>query len=216
MASGTRLLACSPMSADRDPGASRDDSLLARLRAGDDAAYAGVVREHGGRMLAAARRILGNDEDARDAVQDAFLSAFKGLENFHEQAQLSTWLHRIAINAALMKLRSQRRRHERDIDDLLPKFTDAGGHHLEEQRSWGEAVDDPLMREETRAFVRKSIDQLPENYRVALLLRDIEGLEHEEVADQLGITVNAAKIRVHRARQALRTLLDPHFTGVGA
>jgi RNA polymerase sigma-70 factor (ECF subfamily) len=162
--------------------------LLERLRAGDEAAYALLVRDFGGRMLAATRRILGNEEDAQDAVQEAFLSAFKALERFHGEAQVSTWLHRIAINAALMKLRAP--------------------------QSWSEPADDPLVRAETRAVVRRSIDQLPDNYRNALLLRDIEGLDNEELAAQLGITVNAAKIRVHRARQALRTLLDPHFASV--
>jgi RNA polymerase sigma-70 factor (ECF subfamily) len=187
--------------------------LLERLRAGDEAAYALLVRDFGGRMLAATRRILGNEEDAQDAVQEAFLSAFKALERFHGEAQVSTWLHRIAINAALMKLRSQRRREERDIDELLPRFTE-NGHHLRAPQSWSEPADDPLVRAETRAVVRRSIDQLPDNYRNALLLRDIEGLDNEELAAQLGITVNAAKIRVHRARQALRTLLDPHFASV--
>lgn len=189
-----------------------DQQFLARLRGGDDAAFAVLVSEHGPRMLAVARRMLGNEEDARDALQDAFLSAFKAFESFQGQARLSTWLHRIAINAALMKRRSQRRRQEQDIDELLPEFTAAGGHHVRRPVAWGEAVDEPLLRAETRALVRRCIDQLPDSYRNALLLRDIEELDNEQVAQALGITLNAAKIRIHRARQALRTLLEPHFS----
>src|SRR5262245_65193359 len=101
-------------------------ALVAGLRAGVAAAYEEMVRSHLPRMLATARRVLGNEEDARDAVQDAFLSAFRALNSFEGQSRLSTWLHRIAVNAALMKLRSKRRRPERPITDLLPRFTEDG------------------------------------------------------------------------------------------
>jgi len=190
-------------------------TLLAGLRGGDPAAHAEVVRRYSPRMLATARRILRNDEDARDAVQDAFLSAFKALDSFEGQAQLATWLHRIAVNAALMKLRSRRRKPERLIDDLLPRFHD-DGHAAELAAPWENAAERALERKETRAFVRGAIDELPENYRTVLLLRDIEGLDTEETARQLGVTKLVVKTRLHRARQALRTLLDPHFRGDGA
>jgi RNA polymerase sigma-70 factor (ECF subfamily) len=185
--------------------------LLARLRSGDERAYELVVERHAGRMLAAARRILRSDEDAQDAVQDAFLSAFKALDRFQGDSRLGTWLHRIAINAALMKLRSQKRRNEQDVQGLLPRFKDGDGHHEIAPRKWAASADAPVMVEESRALVRSMIDQLPDNYRVALVLRDMEGLSTEEVAERLGVSPNAAKIRVHRARQALRELLDPHF-----
>jgi RNA polymerase sigma-70 factor, ECF subfamily len=189
-------------------------ALLVRLRAGEGAAYEILVRDYGGRMLAVARRILGDDDGAQDALQDAFVSAFKSLDSFQGGAQLSTWLQRITINAALMKLRSQRRRQEQDIESLLPEFTD-NGHHAVEPRRWAESADTDALRAETRDVVRACIDKLPSAYRVALVLRDIEELDNEQVAEILGVSVNAAKIRVHRARQALRTLLDPHF-GVDA
>lgn len=194
-----------------DVGAVDDVALLERLRGGEEAAFGELVEAFAGRMLAATRRILANDEDAQDAVQDAFLSAFKALDGFHGDSRLGTWLHRIAINAALMKLRSQRRRNEHGIETLLPQFKDGDGHFEVSPRRWAEPADDPVVREESRAVVRAGIDQLPDNYRIALVLRDIEGLGTEEVAERLGVSVNAAKIRVHRARQALRTLLDPHF-----
>lgn len=185
-----------------------ETDLLARLRAGDDQAYEELVRKFGGRMLAAARRILPSDEDAQEAVQEAFLSAFTAIERFKGDSKIGTWLHRIAINSALMRLRSLKR-HEGRIEDLLPTYTETGGFAAMPD-PWSEEADSRLLREEARAVVRARIEDLPETYRVALLLRDIEGFTNDDLAESLGITVNAAKIRVHRARQALRTLLDSY------
>jgi RNA polymerase sigma-70 factor, ECF subfamily len=184
--------------------------LIAQLRAGDEAAFEHVVRQYGGRLLAVARRIVGTEEDARDVVQDAFLNAFRSLDRFEGNAKLSTWLHRIAVNAALMKLRTRKRKPEQPIDALLPGFLD-DGHFEERFQSWEEPIDDAMEREENRELVRKKIDELPESYRTVLVLRDIEGLDTEDTAKMLGLTVNATKIRLHRARQALRTMLAPHF-----
>lgn len=185
-------------------------TLVAQLRAGDEAAFEQVVRAYGGRLLAVARRIVGTEEDARDVVQDAFLNAFKSLERFEGNAKLSTWLHRIVVNAALMKLRTRKRKPEQSIETLLPAYLD-DGHHEERFKSWDEPVDKLMERAENREIVRKQIDALPDSYRTVLVLRDIEGLDTEEAANVLGLSVNATKIRLHRARQALRTLLAPHF-----
>jgi RNA polymerase sigma-70 factor, ECF subfamily len=185
-------------------------TLIAQLRAGDDAAFEQVVRAYGGRLLAVARRIVNSEEDARDAVQDAFLNAFRSLDRFEGNAKLSTWLHRIVVNAALMKLRTRKRKPEQSIEGLLPSFLD-DGHHEERFQSWDEPVDKLMERAENRELVRKQIDALPEGYRTVLVLRDIEGLDTEETAKVLGLSVNATKIRLHRARQALRTMLAPHF-----
>jgi RNA polymerase sigma-70 factor (ECF subfamily) len=184
-------------------------ALITRLQAGDPEAFETVVRLHGGRMLAVARRLVGNEEDARDVVQDAMVSAFRSIDRFEGHARLSTWLHRITVNTALMKLRSRRRRPEESIEPLLPTFQD-DGHHGSEFVAWPSA-DATIEREETRRMVRAAIDQLPESYRTVLLLRDIESLDTAETARLLGLTANAVKIRLHRARQALRTLLTPYF-----
>lgn len=193
------------------PEARPDEAvLLARLRAGDDAAFEELLRTETGRMLAVTRRILGSDDEARDAVQDAFLLAFRSLGRFQGQSKLSTWLHRIAVNAALMRLRSRHRKREESLEPLLPTFQD-DGHHLERFASWAEPADTLLERAENRELVRRLIDQLPDAYRTVLVLRDIEGLDTEETATLLETTPNAVKVRLHRARQALRTLLAPHF-----
>ncbi|HXW05337.1 MAG TPA: sigma-70 family RNA polymerase sigma factor [Vicinamibacterales bacterium] len=181
-------------------------ALLGRLRAGDDAAFEELVRAHGSRLLAVARRMLRNEEDAKDAVQQAFLSAFKALPQFNGQSRISTWLHRIVVNTALMRMRTRSRRPEESIEDLLPRYLD-DGHHVETWMEWSASVDTLLEQHETRRRVREAIDRLPESYRVVLLLRDIEELDTAEAARALGLSANAVKIRLHRARQALASLL---------
>lgn len=189
-----------------------DAVLVERLRGGYPQAFELLVREYGGRMLATARRLVGTDDEARDVLQEAFLAAFRAIDTFAGAARLSTWLHRIVINAALMRLRSRRRRREESIDDLLPRFDDEG-HWAEPASRWDTSTDVLLERGETRAMVRKAIDRLPLNYRSVLLLRDIEELDTDETASLLGVTPNAVKTRLHRARQALRTLLQRRFLG---
>jgi RNA polymerase sigma-70 factor (ECF subfamily) len=191
-----------------------DAKLLEGLRRGDDAAYEELVRSQGGRLLAVTRRILGDEDDARDAVQEAFLSAFRSIERFHGDSLVSTWLHRIAVNAALMKLRSRRRRPEEPIDELLPKFLE-DGHPAQPAVPWKDLSDVQLVRAETREQVRAAIDRLPEAYRTVLVLRDIEELDTAEVAQLLDLTKNAVKTRLHRARQALRGLLEPELQAEG-
>ena len=187
-----------------------DAALLERLRAGDEAAFEELVRAYSGRLLAVARRFLSSEEDARDAVQDAFLSAFRSLDRFEGNARLSTWLHRIVVNASLMKLRTRRRKPERSIDELLPRFLE-DGHMAQPAVTWRATGESEVERKETRELVLRSIEQLPENYRNVLMLRDIEGLDTEETAQVMGISPNAVKTRLHRARQALRGLLEPHL-----
>jgi RNA polymerase sigma-70 factor (ECF subfamily) len=193
-----------------DPEAAREAALLAQLRAGSAEAFETFVRVHGPRTLAVARRFLRNEHDAQDAVQEAFLAAFKSLHQFEGGSRVSTWLHRIVVNAALMKLRSQRSRPEDPIDDLLPQFLE-DGHHARYPPEWQERADVLLERREVREYVRECIDRLPEGHRSVLLLRDIEELDTAEAARLLGISETAVKVRLHRARQALRTLLDPRF-----
>jgi RNA polymerase sigma-70 factor (ECF subfamily) len=189
------------------------DGLVARLKARDDEAFEIAVRQYGAQMLATARRLLDNEDDARDAVQQAFISAFKSIDSFNEVARLSTWLHRIVVNAALMQLRSRRRRPEVPIDDLLPQFDDQGRWAGEPEAS-GWMDEHPMDRSQTRQMVRRCIDNLPEAYRSVLLLREIEELDTVEVAAILGITQNAAKVRLHRARQALKTLIERERSGM--
>ena len=192
-----------------DAGA--EAALVARLVRQDEEACELFVRRYSGRMLLTARRLLRRDDDAADAVQEAFISVFRNIDRFEGHSRLGTWLHRIVVNACLMKLRSRARQSEVSIESLLPEF-DKSGHHARAVRSWGKPQIEKLLTDETRALIRRCIDMLPEDFRTILLLRDIEELSTEEAASVLDITPGTAKVRLHRARQALRTLLEPHFT----
>ena len=177
---------------------------MARIRSGDEAACEALVHEYGPRMLAVARRFLSCHEDCNDAVQDAFISAFRAIDSFGGTSSLGTWLHRVVVNACLMKLR--RRKSEQSIESLLPRFA-ADGHRVVEAEAHDGDAFAAISAAETRAWVRACIDRLPEPYRVVLLLRDIEQLDTGETARLLNCTVANAKTRLHRARQALRQLL---------
>jgi RNA polymerase sigma-70 factor (ECF subfamily) len=197
-----------------DPVARFEDEsvLVQELRAGSEEAYEYLVRHHSGRMLAVLTRMLRNPEEAADALQEAFVQVFRAIDSFEGSSQLGTWLHRIAVNVALMRLRYQRRRPMKSIEDLLPRFK-SDGHAEAPVPEWNLTADDLFEQQESREMVRRQIDELPEDYRTVLLLRDIEGLDTEETASVLGITAGAVKTRLHRARQALRALLDPYMRG---
>ncbi len=185
-----------------------DGRLVAALRAGDERAFSQWVRDRGPSLLAVARRFLPREEDARDCVQETFLQALRALPRFRGESRLSTWLHRILVNTALMTLRSRRSRPEESIEPLLPTFIE-DGHPAQRFEAWPIPADELVARAEIRRSVRSAIDRLPPSYRTVLLLRDIEGLDTAESAAALGISANAVKIRLHRARQALRELIDP-------
>lgn len=187
-----------------------DHELVDRLRTGDPTAFEEAVRTFGGRLLAVARRYLRSEDDCNDAVQDTFVSAFRSLRQFAGKSSLATWLHRILVNNCLMKLRTQSRRHEVSIDNLLPTFDDTG-HHTREVKPWSIGAAECLEQEELRVQVRECIRQLPDEYRAVLVLRDIEEFDTDETARMLKTTPGAVKTRLHRARQVLRTLLEPMF-----
>lgn len=207
---GARLAGGSPFV--RELLGDGDAALVARLRDDDAQALETVIHRHGGRMLAAARRIVGSEEDAKDVTQAAFLAALRALDGFNGSSQLSTWLHRIVINTALMKLRSRRRRREGSIDDLLPRFAE-DGHWAEPQSHAETSVDAEIDGRRARGLVRAAIDRLPERHRSVLVLRDLEELDTDETAAMLGIKPNAVRTRLHRARQALRSLLQHDLRG---
>lgn len=184
--------------------------LVAQMRAGASTAFETTVRLHGPKMLAVASRYFRCEQDRDDAVQDAFISAFRAIGSFDGESKLGTWLHRITVNSCLMKLRSRSRRPETPIEELLPQF-DQTGHRVISAR--GENLEGyaHVEQQDVQQRVRGCIDQLPESYREVLILRDIEGFDTAETAKQLDCTEANVKTRLHRARQALRTLLEPYF-----
>lgn len=185
-----------------------DSELLRGLRAGEEDCASQLVRTHAGRMLAVARRFLSDEHEAQDAVQEAFASAFKAIGRFRGDSSLGTWLHRIVVNAALKRVKELEQRAETDLDSLLPLF-DQAACRLEPLQGPLVPVDRLLAQQETRKRVRGAIARLPDSYRAAILLRDIEGYSTNEAAEKLGISPGALKVRLHRGRSALKRLLEP-------
>lgn len=163
-------------------------------------------------LHAVALGILHSEHDAQDALQEAYISAFKSLDQFDGRARLSTWLHRIVVNTSLMKLRAKRRRPERRIEELLPTFQ-SDGHPTTFASAWKPGALVGIEGDELRTLVRDKIAELPETYQMVLILRDVEGCSTAVAADILGTSETVVKVRLHRARQALRALLDPYFSG---
>ncbi len=171
-----------------------------------------LVRENIGWMLALAERLLRDHGLAEDVVQESFLRALKGLENFEGRSSLKSWLHRITVNAALSKLRQLKRLAETSIDEHLPEF-DQYDCRIETPWSRLATVDEVMESEDLQRQVYAMIGELPDAYRVVLQLRDIEEYDTSEVASLLEITESNVKVRLHRARAALKKLLEPLLSG---
>jgi RNA polymerase sigma-70 factor, ECF subfamily len=183
-------------------------ALIAHLRSGDGPATERFVREHAGWMLALAQRYVRDASHAEDCVQEAFLQAFRSIGAFEGRSALKSWLHRILVNTALMKLRSRRMALEQPAEDILA--------HVDRQRCcmpacWAEVATphEILERKETRDLVIAKLMELPDSYRIVLLLRDIEGMSTEATARALAMTEGAVKVRLHRARAAFKMLVAP-------
>lgn len=171
-----------------------------------------LVREHAGWMLALCQRLLGEKSLAEDGVQDALINAFRKLPQLEDPLAVKAWLYRVTLNSCLSILRT-RRRHEQELPDgTLPEF-DANGCRIEPVWAHFESPEDLLSRDQTRSFVLARIADLPENYRLLILLRDIEELSTAETAELLGLSESNTKVRLHRARSALKRLLEPMMRG---
>ena len=191
-----------------------DDVLVDRIRAGDDHAAEILVRRHAGWMLAVAARFTRDRSLAEDCVQEAFANAFRRLDTFAGKSSLKTWLHRIVVNQALVKLRQRGRANEVQIDQWMPEF-DENACRIEQRWPQIQTPEELLERQDNRAFILAQIDQLPESYRIVLQLRDIEELTTSEVAELTGLSETNVKVRLHRARSALKKLIEPLLRGEG-
>lgn len=182
--------------------------LIDQLRSRDRPAIERFVREHTDWMLALALRYVRDAALAEDCVQEAFLQAFRNIREFEGRSALKSWLFRIVVNATLMKLRSRRGALEQPLDDVLPQI-DCGRNSV--ATAWTEMAtpEQLLERKETCELVAAKMLELPDGYRIVLLLRDIEGLSTEETARLLATTEGAVKVRLHRARAAFRELVEP-------
>jgi RNA polymerase sigma-70 factor, ECF subfamily len=182
-----------------------DEDLAARAATGDTSAFEALVSRHQGRVHRVASRLAGSEADAQDVLQETFLAAYRRLGSFRGEARFSTWLCRIAANAARMQRRRQRRRPTEPLDDYLPKF-DADGMHAAgpAELEVASRVDEVLDRKVLATRAREGLERLPDTYREAFVLRDLEEMTSEEVAGALGISAATVRQRVHRARLMLR------------
>jgi RNA polymerase sigma-70 factor (ECF subfamily) len=190
-----------------------DEELVERARRRDLGAFEELVARHEDRLYRAAVRLVRNDNDAREVLQEGLLSAWRRLDSFQGQSQFGSWLYRVVVNTALMLLRTRRRHPAVSVEDLPPGTLDgatseelggAGG-------DWSKRPDEQLQSAELKQHIQTAVDALPEILRVVFVLRDAEGLSTEETADILGITVPTVKTRLHRARLALRQAITDYF-----
>lgn len=188
-------------------GFADERTLLTALRNHDTSAFEYLVRIYRRRLLAVARRLLACEEDAQDAVQNALLAAFRAIETFENGAKLSTWLHRIVINAAFMILRTKRRHPEQLQDPFVLELLQDHQLSTSIETLQSSSPEFLLLRREICTLVRSSLGCLSAQTREILLLRELEGLNTQESADHLGVSPNAAKIRLCRARKLFRHVL---------
>ncbi len=186
-----------------------EQELLERLQAGDKAACVQCIDMYGTQIYRLALRLMKNEADAEDVVQETFMNAYKSIDRFEGRSGLNTWLYRIAYNAAMMRLRRPSP-HTLSIDETLQPNT--GATIPQQLFDWCCLPENEFETAETRKYLEESIMELPEKLRVVFLLRELEELSTQETADILDISVDAVKKRLHRARLWLRERLSTHFT----
>jgi len=191
-----------------------DHTLLARAQGGDMSAFEALVDRHEDKVYGLALRMTRSEADAAEITQDTFLSAYQHLADFRGEAAFGSWVHRIAANNALMRLRRQRVLDIVSEDVAGPEFTDRGSLAEVPESDWTRRADDKILDEELGRAIQEATDALPEGYREVFLLKDVEGLSYEEISEMVGISVPAVKSRLHRARLALREAIDAFYKEV--
>jgi RNA polymerase sigma-70 factor (ECF subfamily) len=193
------------------PAPVTDEELVTRARAKDFAAFEQLVGRYEDKVYRLAFRFVRNETEAKEIVQDTFLSVWRKLDTFKGDSQFGSWVYRVAANAALMRLRSQRRHPEVSTEELPVDFLDTYGQVPQPGDNWARRPDDELQSDELRRRIQSAVDELPEIYKTVFLIRDVEGLSTEETAQVLDISIPTVKTRLHRARLALREAISRYF-----
>lgn len=180
-----------------------DEALARRAGAGDEAAFELLVERHQNRVYRLAMRMMSNPSDAEEIVQEAFLNAYRGLSSFRADAKFGTWLYQIVVNGALARRRSAGRRPTTSLEEQCPRFDATAPREL----GIAARADDLLERKQLRRRIQDALDRLEEHHRTIFVLRDLEGLSTEEVAEIFAIQEPAVRQRLHRARLQLREIL---------
>jgi RNA polymerase sigma-70 factor (ECF subfamily) len=188
-----------------------DRDLLKRIQAGDKAACAECIDKYSPGIYRLALRLMQNEADAEDVMQETFISAFKAIGSFEGRSELSTWLYRIAYNAAMMRLRKHQP-HTVSVEET--ETADDGALVPTQLFDWCCLPEQDFETGETRAELEKAIGELPDKLRAVFVLRELEGLSTEETAQALSISNETVKTRLHRARLWLRERLSPYFLEV--
>jgi RNA polymerase sigma-70 factor (ECF subfamily) len=188
-----------------------DEELVARARAKDFGAFEQLLDRYEDKIFRLAYRFVRNETEAKEVLQDTFLSIWRKLDTFKGDSQFGSWLYRVAANTALMRLRAQRRHPEVSTEELPAGYLDNFGSLPPTGDNWAKRPDDELHSDELRRHIQSAADALPEIYRTVFLLRDVEGMSTEETAEILDISVPTVKTRLHRARIALRDSITGYF-----
>jgi len=174
------------------------------VKTGDHEAFDALFQRHFPTVYRQAFRVVGNQAEAEEVVQEVFLTLYEKAQTFRGASAFSTWLYRITINAALSKLRRRKRREELSLDDYLPRFREDGHHLVRPVVDWSNELEGRLAKEQIYRLIQDALDQLPPVDKAVVLLSDVEGLSDREIGTTLGLTVSAVKARLHRSRLVLR------------
>jgi RNA polymerase sigma-70 factor (ECF subfamily) len=189
-----------------------ESELLEGLQNGEPAAYRLLVERNSANVYNVALKLLGDEQEAEDVLQETFMSAFEALDTFEARSKLSTWLYRIAYNASLMRLRKRKQMTTFSLDRSVLEDEELDVSASRQLVDWSSVPDDELLTAEARQEMDLAIAELPESLRSTFILRDIQGLSGAETAEVLGITIPAVKTRLHRARLRLRDHLSDYFS----
>ena len=199
------------MSAPEQSAAASDEvQLVERARAGDLEAFEELLGCPQQRVMRVVLSILKEPMDAEEVAQDVFLTVFEKIDHFRGDSSFSTWLHRVAVNAALMRRRKSKADRSVPLDDVMPSF-DERGHLAVDIADWSQQAGDPVLAREAGEVIEAAVEKLDEIYRTVFALRDVQGFSTEETAEILEFSVPAVKSRLHRARLFLRRELAEYF-----
>jgi RNA polymerase sigma-70 factor (ECF subfamily) len=191
-------------------------ALIERMRARDESAVAELDAVYRSRIQQLALRYMKNPEDAEEVAQDVLLKVYHKIDAFRGDAALSSWIFRITFNTVMSRLRSQKFTHKLEVraDDLLADVEENGGRIRHEPVDWSSMADEAVLRSQMRRKLNQAMQQMPEIYRVPVVLRDLHGLSTEEASERLGIKEQTLKSRLHRGRLFLRQRLSEFASGL--
>jgi RNA polymerase sigma-70 factor, ECF subfamily len=188
-----------------------DRQLVERAQGGDIGAFEALVEAHRDKVYGLSLRMTRSEADAAEITQDTFLSAYQHLKEFRGDAAFGSWVHRIAANNALMRLRHRRVVQAVEGEPQGPEFTERGSLSLYPAQDWSRSAEGRILDAELGQAIQEATDRLPEGYREVFLLKDVEGLSYEQIAEVTGDSIAAIKSRLHRARLALRDAIDRFY-----